>query len=82
MSLGRVIFHLRASKEPVSQEVLSYSVVRGKEVKWYLAPGCHEFLPAYTLPTLARSQHNLGMGLLFALLSKKLEGGASVESYG
>lgn len=82
MSLLRVSFHLKESKKLVSQEVFSDSVVWGKEGKWYLAPGCHEYIPEYTLPTLARSQHDLGMGLLFALLSKKLEGGAAVESYG
>lgn len=62
--------------------MLSDSVVLGKEVKWYLAPGCHEYVPEYTLPTLARPQHNFAVGLLFARLSEKLEGGAAVESYG
>lgn len=54
--------------------MLSDSVVRVKGVKWCLAPGCHESGPEYTLPTLARSQHNFGTGFLFALLSEKLEG--------
>lgn len=52
-----------------SQEVLSDSVVWVKELKWCLASGCHEAVPEYTLPTLARSQHNFGTGFRFALLS-------------
>lgn len=62
-------FKRESPRSQFSQEVLSDSVVVGMEVKCCLAPGCHKYIPEYTLPTFARSQHNFGIGLLFALLS-------------